>query len=38
MDNIEFLNLVPKFLDFYKKANIKVLNEEERWTLWENKN
>ena len=35
MDKIEILNLVPKFLTFYKTANKPDINDETRWALWE---
>lgn len=35
MDQIEVLNLVPKFLNFYEKAHGNDLNDDERWSLWE---
>lgn len=35
MDNIELLNLVPKFLDFYHRANDSEISENQRWRLWE---
>ncbi|CAM3812626.1 hypothetical protein [Mesobacillus thioparans] len=35
MDKIEILNLVPKFLAFYLKANKLEIDPEERWALWE---
>ncbi len=35
MDKIEILNLVPKFLAFYHKANKLEIDPEERWALWE---
>lgn len=28
------INLVPKFLSFYKKVNSSVVDEETRWSLW----
>ncbi|WP_039044373.1 DUF2268 domain-containing putative Zn-dependent protease [Sporosarcina sp. ZBG7A] len=33
-DHIEIHNLVPKFLEFYKKATTKDIDCEERWELW----
>jgi hypothetical protein len=35
LDKIEILNLVPKFLAFYHKANKLEIDGEERWALWE---
>lgn len=35
LDNIELLNLVPKFLDFYQRADKPGIDEEKRWSLWE---
>lgn len=35
MDKVELLNLVPKFLAFYKMANKSDIDKEKRWTLWE---
>ncbi|AST91298.1 hypothetical protein ACWE42_10165 [Sutcliffiella cohnii] len=34
MDNITIVNLVPKFLDFYEKASVNGVGEQERWELW----
>ncbi|MFE8699767.1 DUF2268 domain-containing putative Zn-dependent protease [Cytobacillus sp. FJAT-54145] len=34
MDHIELINLVPKFLDFYKRADIEGIDSEDRWDLW----
>lgn len=34
MDNITIVNLVPKFLDFYEKASVTGVGEQERWELW----
>ncbi|WP_168193811.1 DUF2268 domain-containing putative Zn-dependent protease [Lysinibacillus sp. SGAir0095] len=34
MNNIELINLIPKFLDFYERANLEWLDDEERWKLW----
>jgi hypothetical protein len=34
IDTIEVLNLVPKFLKFYEKANIDSVDNEVRWSLW----
>src|SRR5699024_1561909 len=33
MNNIELKNLVPTFLEFYKRAE-QVVDSEERWNLW----
>ncbi len=35
IDSIEVINLIPKFLKFYEKANVDGLTQGERWTLWE---
>lgn len=35
MNNIEIKNLVPKFLDFYKRAEREGVGSEERWDLWQ---
>jgi hypothetical protein len=35
IDKLEIINLVPKFLDFYEKANQEGVDAEERWKLWE---
>ncbi|WP_144475655.1 hypothetical protein [Cytobacillus oceanisediminis] len=35
MDKIEILNLVPKFLAFYHKANKLEIDSKARWALWE---
>lgn len=32
--NIEVVNLVPKFLNFFELANHEDVNESERWNLW----
>ncbi|MGE7600460.1 DUF2268 domain-containing putative Zn-dependent protease [Lysinibacillus fusiformis] len=34
MNNIELINLIPKFLDFYERANLEWLDDEERWKIW----
>ena len=34
IDNLQIINLVPKFLDFYDKANQDGVDPEERWKLW----
>ncbi|WP_226087655.1 DUF2268 domain-containing putative Zn-dependent protease [Mesobacillus sp. S13] len=34
MDQIEILNLVPKFLSFFHMAKKPDIDEEERWALW----
>ncbi|WP_449354993.1 DUF2268 domain-containing putative Zn-dependent protease [Virgibacillus natechei] len=34
MVNLEVVNLVPKFLDFFELANHEDVNESERWNLW----
>jgi hypothetical protein len=35
IDTIEVLNLIPKFLKFYEKANVDGLDHNARWSLWE---
>lgn len=35
MDQIEVIDLVPKFLSFYKKATAAPIDEEQRFLLWE---
>ncbi|NIK12588.1 hypothetical protein [Alkalibacillus almallahensis] len=35
MDQIETVNLVPKFLEFYQKADREAVDAEERWALWQ---
>lgn len=35
MENIEIINLVPKFLHFYEKTVQPNMEEEQRWALWE---
>jgi hypothetical protein len=35
IDKIEVINYVPKFLTFFEKANLKQLDSNERWLLWE---
>jgi hypothetical protein len=35
MDLIEVINLVPKFLRFYEEASDSCLNDNARWSLWE---
>jgi hypothetical protein len=35
LDNVELLDLVPKFLSFYHLANKPDIDEEKRWALWE---
>ncbi|UCZ51544.1 DUF2268 domain-containing putative Zn-dependent protease [Bacillus shivajii] len=34
MDNIELKNLVPMFLNFYKRAQLECSDNETRWELW----
>lgn len=34
MDKIEVKNLVPKFLEFYRRANDTRVDNEQRWKLW----
>ncbi|CAM3066867.1 hypothetical protein FITA111629_01485 [Filibacter tadaridae] len=34
MDNVEVMDLVPKFLNFYKLANKDGIEEDARWTMW----
>jgi len=34
LDNIEIKNLVPKFLDFYARADFEGIDNKERWELW----
>lgn len=34
MNKIEIVNLVPKFLNFFERANHEGVNESERWNLW----
>lgn len=34
VDNIDIINLVPKFLEFHELANKDHIDENERWTLW----
>lgn len=34
MDNVEVMDLVPKFLNFYKLANKDGIDEDARWTMW----
>lgn len=35
MDSIEIINLAPKFLGFFQKANGVDIDSNERWSLWE---
>ncbi|WP_188208235.1 hypothetical protein [Alkalibacillus aidingensis] len=35
MDHIEVVNLAPKFLEFYQRANREGVDCEERWELWQ---
>ena len=35
LDKVEFINLVPKFLDFYHMANKPDVDHEKRWILWQ---
>ncbi|QFF98948.1 hypothetical protein PB01_08945 [Psychrobacillus glaciei] len=35
LNNIEIINLVPRFLNFYDKAIQPMIDEEQRWALWE---
>lgn len=34
LDTVEIMNLVPRFLDFYQRANRSNIDREKRWTLW----
>jgi hypothetical protein len=34
IDSIEILNLVPKFLKYYEKANSDSVDNDARWSLW----
>lgn len=34
LDNVEVINLIPKFLHFYKQANKDCIKEDERWAMW----
>jgi hypothetical protein len=35
IDKVEVINLIPKFLMFYEKANVEGLDNNDRWSLWE---
>ncbi|WP_040225548.1 hypothetical protein [Bhargavaea cecembensis] len=34
LDSVKVINLVPKFLDFYRLANKEDIDEDKRWALW----